>query len=267
MANVTLQASVRLTASRKATLRNTLVFLLACTQIALLCQAAAADELRVAVASNFSPTFRTLTEIYEKQSAHVITMIPGSTGKLYAQIRNGAPFDVFLAADVERPAALEKEGLGVAGSRFTYAIGCLVLWTAQADITDVGILLTTQQQQRIAIANPQLAPYGRAAFEVLTSIKLWDALSPRLVRGESVGQTLQFVHSGNAALGFVSRSQIAALPEDEKGSVWLIPANLYAPIQQQALLLRDTPAARDLLAFLISRPALQILTADGYDTP
>jgi molybdate transport system substrate-binding protein len=233
----------------------------------LLGQSASADELRVAVASNFTPTLSTLAKVYQEQSGHVVTIIPGSTGKLYAQIRHGAPFDAFFAADTERPAALEQDGLCVPGTRFTYARGTLVLWTTKAGVADVSAALHADQPQRIAIANPQLAPYGRAAFEVLGAMQLWDALSPRLVRGENIAQTLQFVHSGNAALGFVSRAQITQLPMSARGSVWLVPDDLYTPIEQQAVLLRDTPAGRELLLFVTSTAALQILQADGYDTP
>ena len=226
-----------------------------------------AAEVRVAVASNFTQTLSKIAAHYQKQSGHSVSTIPGSSGRLYSQICNGAPFDVFLAADSLRPTALETAGLCVPGTRFTYALGSLVLWTADASNPNVKAALLSNPDQRIAIANPQLAPYGHAAFEVLTSIDLWDQVSPHLVRGENVAQTFQFVHSGNATMGFVSQAQVLRLPVSNKGAIWLTPKNLYSPIKQQAVLLRDTAAARGLLHFLTSTEALRILQADGYDTP
>ena len=235
--------------------------------LALSLPATATAGLRIAVSSNFTETLRTLADTFEERSRESITIIPGSTGKLYAQIRNGAPFDVFLAADAERPTALEKDGHCVAGSRMTYAVGRLALWTSHMDMNDVAALLTAKPQPRIAIANPELAPYGRAAHETLTSLQLWDSYSSRLVRGENVGQTMQFVHSGNATAGFVAYSQILRLPANQEGSHWMVPDDLYTPVAQQAVLVRETPAGRQFLAFLGSPGALQIVRAAGYDTP
>jgi molybdate transport system substrate-binding protein len=194
-------------------------------------------------------------------------LIPGSTGKHYAQIRNGAPFDAFFAADADRPMRLEQEVRIVPGSRFTYAIGQLVLWSPDAGLVDPGgAVLQSDRFRHLAIANPDLAPYGAAARSVLQALGLWDALAPKLVRGENIGQTFQFVISGNAELGFVARSQLEAPGRAPAGSSWPPPRDLYPPIEQQAVLLRDSPASRAFLAFMRAR-ARAIVRAYGYDSP
>ncbi len=224
-------------------------------------------EARVAVASNFTGAARRLVSLFEEGSDHRIVLIAGSTGKHYAQIRNGARLDAFLAADIERPRRLEDEGLAVAGSRFTYARGRLVLWSGRAGSVPDGLSgLDRHPFRHLAIAQPELAPYGRAAREALESSGLWDALLPRLVRGESVTQAFQFVASGNAELGLVAYSQAIAA-EADAGSWWLVPGSLHSPIDQQAVLLRDRAGPRDFLAFLRSEAAHRVLEDFGYEAP
>jgi molybdate transport system substrate-binding protein len=229
--------------------------------LGLLLPLRAAAEIRVAVASNFAPTLRDIAARFGQR----VSLITGSTGKHYAQISNGAPFDAFFAADVQRAQRLEEAGLAVAGSRFTYAIGKLVLWSPRADYVDpAGAVLKHGDYRHLALANPTLAPYGRAAREVLQAQGLWQTLQPRLVRGESVGQAFQFVGSGNAPLGFVAWSQIQRPGETPSGSWWKIPETLYTPIAQQALLLNDSAPARAFLAFVRGPQARQIIQAYGY---
>ena len=230
--------------------------------------AAAADQLRVAVASNFRPAMLQLAERFEEDSGRELTLIFGSTGKHYAQIVNGAPFDAFLAADAERPLRLEREGHALPGNRFTYAVGRLVLWSPSADLVDdKGGVLRSDRFRHLAIANPLLAPYGAAAREVLLALGLWEALQARLVRGENIAQAYQFVASGNAELGFVAGAQLVTRGTVAAGSSWEPPAALYAPIEQQAVLLSDSPAAHAFAAFLQSEEARALIRAAGYDLP
>ena len=177
----------------------------------------------------------------------------GSTGKLYAQIKNGAPFDVFFAADVKRPRLLEEDGLGLPGSRFTYAIGKLVLWSLKAAyVDDRGEVIEEGDFRHLALANPRLAPYGMAARQVLQRLDLWDRLAPRMVRGESAGQTYQFVASGSAELGFVARSQVTRPETPLPGSFWTVPEALHDPIDQQAVQLADRPAVKSFMELVRS---------------
>lgn len=227
-----------------------------------------ADEIRVAVASNFRPALAAAAERFQHGSGHVVRLIPGSTGKHYAQIRNGAPFDAFFAADSERPSRLEREQRSVPGSRFTYAVGRLVLWSPDAGLVDPdGEVLAAGRFRHLAIANPELAPYGEAARAVLHSLGLWESLAPRLVRGENIAQTFQFVISGNAELGFVARSQLQMPGREFAGSSWQPPPELYPPIEQQAVLLRETPAGRAFMSFMQGEEARAIVRAYGYDSP
>lgn len=229
---------------------------------------ASGGEIRVAVASNFRPAMETLKQEFESSSAHRLMLIFGSTGKHYAQISNGAPFDVFLAADVERPQRLEREGHAVPGSRFTYAVGKLVLWSPRPGYVDAsGLVLGRDDFRYLAIANPRLAPYGMAAQQVLQARGLWEKLSARLVRGENIDQTMQFVESGNAELGFVAWSQVKQPGLPVSGSFWLVPQELYQPIEQQAVLISDTGSGRDLMRFMQSPKALQIIKDHGYAVP
>lgn len=227
-----------------------------------------AEEIRVAVASNFRPALADIASSFEQTRGHGIDLIAGSTGKHYAQILNGAPFDIFLAADAARPARLESENRIVAGSRFTYALGRLALWSRDAGRVDAaGQVLRTGDYARLAIANPDLAPYGQAAREVLHALGLWEALRPRLVFGENIAQAFLFTHSGGAELGFVARSQLHEPGTGRGGSQWLVPDSLHAPIAQQAVLLRDGPVARDFIAFLRSPEAIKLIRDHGYETP
>ena len=228
----------------------------------------AAEEIRVAVASNFTEAIRQVAGRFEQGSGHQITAVFGSTGKHYAQIKHGAPFHAFFAADVKRPRLLEEQGLGVPGSRFTYAIGKLVLWSPKADYVDPsGQVLKNGDFRYLALANPKHAPYGRAAQEVLGAAGLWQTLQQKLVRGENIGQTFQFVKTGNAELGFVAWSQLQRPGQPAPGSWWTISQTLYAPIEQQAILLRDNAVARSFLSFVRSEEATETIRVHGYGTP
>jgi molybdate transport system substrate-binding protein len=223
------------------------------------------DEVLVVVASNFAGAIKAIAERFEQQTGHDVVLSFGSTGKHYAQIRHGAPYHAFFAADMQRPRLLEEEGRIVPGSRFTYAFGRLVLWSPQADRVDPhGEVLASGGFARLAIANPRLAPYGAAAQQVLEARGLWDTLQPRLVRGENIGQTYQYVQSGAAELGFVAYSQVRTPDAEPAGSAWIVPETLYQPIEQQAVLLKDTPAARAFMAFVRSEAAAGIIEGYGY---
>lgn len=227
-----------------------------------------AAQIRLAVASNFKAPMVAIAKRFEASSAHEVLLSFGSTGKHYAQIVNGAPFDAFFAADRRRPERLEEEGAGVKGSRFTYALGKVVLWSPRKDVVDAdGAVLARGEFRHLAIANPKLAPYGEAARSVLQARGLWQSLAARIVRGENIAQTFQFVVSGNAELGFIAYSQAKAPGRPLEGSLWEVPQSLYAPIEQQVLLLRETAAARDFLDFMRSDAALHIMREYGYETP
>ena len=195
-----------------------------------------ADEIKVAVASNFYPTMKVIAKLYELKTAgstghHKVVLIPGSSGKHYAQIMNGAPFDIFFSADTERARLLEQEGRVLAGTRFTYALGKLILWSSIDNYVDSkGEVLNKKDFRYLAIANPKLAPYGKSAEEALRSLKLWTNLKERLVQGENIAQTFQFVSSGNAKLGFVAYSQIMNSDHSTDGSFWEVPKSIYKPI-------------------------------------
>lgn len=229
-----------------------------------------ATEVSLGVAANFTDTTRELIQAFEASTDHTVSASFGSTGKLYAQIRNGAPYHVFMAADVQRPERIEQEGAGVPGTRFTYARGKLVLWSPEPDAFDSPqAYLAGGDFQRLAIANPKTAPYGLAAQQVLQALELWQPLQPRLVRGDSIAQAFQFVATGNARAGFVALSQVRAWPE-QNGRSWPVPQRLYQPIEQQAILLSqgaNNDAARAWLAFLQTGTAHDIIRRFGYDTP
>jgi molybdate transport system substrate-binding protein len=205
---------------------------------------------------------------FAKDTGHRAVLAFGSTGKFYAQIHNGAPFQVLLAADDDVPARLEKEGLAVAGTRFTYAIGHLVLWSKQPALVDpAGEVLRHGSFARLAVADPKLAPYGAAALQTLQQLGVLPSLQPRLVQGESIAQAYQFVATGNAPLGFVALSQVLREGKLLEGSSWVVPANLHAPLRQDAVLLgggRDNAAAVALIAFLKSDPARALMRGYGY---
>lgn len=227
-----------------------------------------ADEIKVAVASNFTRTITTISQGFEKKTGHKVKLIFGSTGKHYAQIVNGAPYDIFFAADSRRPLLLEKKGLAQPGSRFTYAIGQLVLWSPDKNYIDPqAAIIGHGTFYYMAIANPKLAPYGKAAMQILKKRGVWTSLQKRLVRGENIAQTFQFVMSGNAKLGFVAYSQIKQLDNTNKGSYWVAPQKLYTPVKQQAVLLKESQAARAFLAFVRSPVIKQLIDNDGYNTP
>ncbi len=227
-----------------------------------------ADEVLVAVAANFTAPMKIIATAFEKATDHKAELSFGSTGKLYTQIRNGAPFDVLLAADDETPAKLVKEGLAVPASRFTYAIGALVLWSAKPGLVDnEGAVLKKGIFAHLALAAPKLAPYGAAAIETLSKIGLMNALSPKFVQGENIAQAYQFVSTGNAELGFVALSQVYANGKLTSGSVWVVPTDLYQPIRQDAVILtkgKINPAARDLVKFLKSKQAQDVIRSYGY---
>ncbi len=227
-----------------------------------------AEKIHVAVASNFTGAIETLSERFEAKTGHTVTLIFGSTGKHYAQIENGAPFDVFLAADVRRPQRMEQDGIALPGTRFTYAVGKVVLWSPRVGYVDPKAnVLERGGFRHLAIANPTLAPYGKAAQEVLQARGVWDELSGRIVRGENIGQALQFIRSGNAELGFVAWSQVKRPGRSVEGSWWEIPQTLYSPIEQQAVLLKDSKAARAFLLYIRSDEARDVIRGYGYGTP
>lgn len=234
----------------------------------VVCGCATAEEIQVAVASNFKDPMRPIIRNFEAKTNHKVILIIGSTGKLYAQIKNGAPFDIFFAADVERPKLLEQEGLAAPGTRVTYAYGKLVLWSLNKHYSKpLEQFLQGGEFHYLAIANPKLAPYGQAARDVLDSMQLWERFRDRIVRGENIGQTFQFVKSGNAELGFVAYSQIKSINREFEGAVWQVPNTLYTPIEQQAVLLKPNQAALALLRYVRSAEAVNIIHQFGYDTP
>jgi molybdate transport system substrate-binding protein len=230
-----------------------------------------AGEVNVAVAANFTAPMQKIAQAFEQETTHKAVLSFGSTGSFNAQIRNGAPFQVLLSADEETPLKLEKEGLAQAGSRFTYATGKLVLWSKQAGLVDdKGEVLKSGKFQRIALANPKLAPYGAAAIETLAKLGLLQDLQPKFVQGDNIAQTYQFVATENAALGFVALSQVMVDGKLTQGSAWVVPANLHAPIAQAAVVLgkdSDNPAAVALMRFLRSDRAKATIRSYGYDCP
>ena len=223
-----------------------------------------ADEVKVAVATNFAGAMNALVERFEAKSRHTVIVSAGSTGAHYAQIKNGAPFDAFFAADSERPRMLEAEGVAIARSRFLYAVGRLALWSTRAGYVDAdGTVLGAGDFRHLAIANPELAPYGAAARDVLMTRGLWDRLQPRLVTGQDIGQTYTFVQTGNAELGFVAWAQLKQ-GDGIDGSYWLVPDTLHRPIEQEAVLLRDSAGAREFVEFVKGSEAREIIRSYGY---
>jgi len=236
---------------------------------ALACSASAlAEDVQVAVATNFTAPLQAIARAFEQDSGHRLLASFGASAQLYAQIHHGAPYEVLLSADASTPARLESAGAGVPGSRFTYAIGSLVLWSAQEGYVDAnGEVLKQNQFRHLAIANPKAAPYGLAATQVLANLGLSEAMKGKLVEGQSIGKTLHFVSSGNAELGFVALSQVFKDGQLGSGSAWIVPETLYAPIRQDALLLKQgehNPAARALLEYLQGPQAAAIIKSYGY---
>ncbi len=224
---------------------------------------ASAADVRIAVASNFRSAMMSIVEMFETRSTHKVITSYGSTGKHYAQIINGAPYDLFFAADVQRPTLLEQQGWVVNSSRYTYAVGKLVLWGSGQTSANLGAASIGDTNIRyIALANSKLAPYGRAAEQVIDELKLREQLTGKLVRGENIAQTYQFVVTGNAELGFVAYSQI--INRNNSESVWSIPQNLYDPIEQQAVMIKETIASKEFYAFMQSDSARKIIHQAGY---
>ena len=233
-------------------------------------QQVSAGQVTVAVASNFTMPMKALAAQFRQQSGHQLTLAYGSSGKIFAQLNHGAPFDVFLSADQDKPLALELAGLTQAGSRFTYAIGALALWSPRPGglLTSADVL--KKDNGRVAIANPKLAPYGAAAMTTLEGLGLYQQLGNKLVRGENIAQTYQFVASGNVAWGFVALSQVMQNGQLREGSAWPVPVELHQPIRQDGVVLKsaaDNPAAADFVAFLKSDTARAMIRDFGYQTP
>jgi len=235
---------------------------------ALAFNTAQADEVQVAVAANFTAPIQAIAKAFEADTGHKLVAAYGSTGQFYTQIKNGAPFEVFLAADDSTPAKLESEKETVAGSRFTYATGTLALWSAKPGYVDAeAAVLKNNQYQHLAIANPKAAPYGLAATQVLDKLGLTQATQAKLVEGQNITQAFQFVSTGNAELGFVALSQIYKDGKMSSGSAWIVPAQLHDPIKQDAVILnkgRDSEAAKALMQYLKSPAAAAIIKSYGY---
>jgi len=236
-----------------------------------LAAASPAGQVNVAVASNFTAPMNAIAAEFARDTGHQARPSFGSSGKFYAQIRNGAPFQAFLSADDETPSRLEREGLTVPGSRFTYAVGTLALWSPQTGYVDAqGEVLRHGRFNKLAIANPKLAPYGAAAVEALGHMGLHNALTAKWVRGENIVQAWQFVSTGNAELGFVALSQIMKDGKITTGSAWIVPSRLHSPILQDAILLpsgKGNPAAEALMKYLKGDKARAIIKSYGYELP
>ncbi|WP_437179656.1 molybdate ABC transporter substrate-binding protein [Pseudomonas farsensis] len=234
----------------------------------MLANSAWADEVQVAVAANFTAPIQAIAKGFEKDTGHKLVAAFGATGQFYAQIKNGAPFEVFLAADDSTPAKLEQENQIVAGSRFTYAVGTLALWSAKPGYVDAkGEVLRANAFKHLAIANPKAAPYGLAATQVLDKLKLTDATKTKIVEGQNITQAYQFVSTGNAELGFVALSQVYKDGKVSEGSAWIVPAELHEPIRQDAVILnkgKDNPAAKALVDYLKGPEAAALIKSYGY---
>lgn len=239
--------------------------------LATMAQMANAGEVNAAVAANFTAPAQQIAESFQKETGHTVKFSFGSSGKFYSQIQNGAPFDVFLAADEKNPKLLEQEGLAVKDSRFVYALGKLVLWSAKPGfVDDKGAVLGKGSYDKLAYADPKLAPYGLAAQETLQKMNLWDKVQGKLVTGESITQTYQFAATGNAELAFIALAQITKDGKVSEGSWWMVPADMYNPIKQSAVQLsaaKDPAAAKAFMAFLKSGKALAIIRGFGYGLP
>jgi len=235
---------------------------------ALAMNTAFADEVQVAVAANFTAPIQAIAKDFEKDTGHKLVAAFGATGQIYTQIKNGAPYEVFLSADDSTPARLEQEGDTVKGSRFTYATGTLALWSAKEGYVDGnGDVLKGNTFEHLSIANPKTAPYGLAATQVLAKLGLTDATKAKLVEGQSISQAYQFVSTGNAELGFVALSQIYKDGKVSNGSAWIVPAQLHDPIKQDAVILnkgKDNVAAKALVQYLKGPKAAAVIKSFGY---
>ena len=228
-----------------------------------------AEEVRVAVAANFQSTLKKIATHFERDTGHTTLISSGSSGKFYAQIKHGAPFDVFFSADVTRPQLLEKEGLAAPGSRFTYALGRLSLWSSDPHMLkdDGAKVLSSSKFEHLAIANPKTAPYGTAAKQTLVRLGLWNILKDRIVQGENIGQTFHFVFSNNAQLGFVSHAQVIDPKINGAGSSWNVPEEFHEPLRQQAVLLihgQHNQAAKAFLDYVKGPKTRTIIIQSGY---
>jgi molybdate transport system substrate-binding protein len=240
-------------------------FGLAILALSLSALPAPAAQTNVAVAANFTAAARDIAAAFKQKTGDEVVLSFGASGQLYTQITQDAPYQILLSADDERPKKAVDDGLGVAASRFTYAIGKLVLWSHDASFIHGEQTLTEGHFSKLSIANPAAAPYGVAAIETLTALKLYDTLQPKIVEGNSIAQAFQFIDTANAELGFVALSQLAG---NESGSRWMVPQNLYTPIRQDAVLLKkgaDNPAAIAFMAFLRGPEAATIIKNYGYD--
>jgi len=249
-------------------MRMRLSYLAATAATLLACTNAWADEVQVAVAANFTAPIQAIAKDFEKDTGHKLVASFGATGQFYAQINNGAPFEVFLAADDSTPAKLEQEKQTVEGSRFTYAIGTLALWSAKPGYVDAqGEVLKKNDYKHLSIANPKTAPYGLAATQVLAKLNLTEATKGKLVEGQNITQAFQFVSTGNAELGFVALSQIYKDGKVENGSAWIVPSSLHDPIRQDAVILnkgKDNPAAKAFIDYLKGPKATAVIKSYGY---
>jgi molybdate transport system substrate-binding protein len=238
------------------------------TSVLCITSVAQAAEVHIAVASNFTAPMNQIVAEFEKETGHKVVLSFGASGKFYAQIKNGAPFQILLSADDEKPIQLVKDGLAVADSRFTYAIGTLVLWSAKPGFVDAkGEVLSKGHFNKIAIANPKLAPYGTAAIELLTKKGLLAANTLKFIQGENISQTFQFVSTGNAELGFIALSQVMNDGAITSGSAWIVPGSMHSPIRQDAVLLaigKDNAAAKALLTYLKSERVKKNIRLYGY---
>lgn len=237
----------------------------------MMAQVAQAGEVRVAVAANFTAPMQEIAPLFEQASGHKVSLSFGSTGKFYAQIKQGAPYDVLVSADSKTPKKLDDDGLTVQGSRFVYALGKLVLWSAQPGmVDDKGAVLGTGDYNKLAIGDPKLAVYGTAAQETMEKLALWKQVQGKLVRGENITQTYQFAASGNAQLGFIALSQITKGGKVIAGSWWIVPSHYYSPIEQSAVMLssaKDAAAAQAFVAFLKGPQAAAVIRSYGYELP
>ena len=227
-----------------------------------------AQEVRIAVASNFKNAMSLIVEAYGELSGNKVVVSYGSTGKHYAQLINGAPIDIFYAADDYRPKLLEQKGIAVANTRFTYALGKLILWTSlQGNVGLIQDVLINNDFRYLALANPKLSPYGQAAYQVLSNLGLVNQLKGKVIQGENIAQTFQFVDSRNADLGFVAYSQIVHRDNANQASYWAVPQELHQPIVQQAIMINDTKASNAFFDFTKSEKAREIIHQAGYELP
>lgn len=244
---------------------------LAATALLLCAINARADEVQVAVASNFAKPLEAIAKSFKAASGHELKISAGSTGKLYAQIENGAPFAVLISADSKTPKKLVESKLAEADTQFTYAVGKLVLWsTTPGYVDDIGEVLSQGEFKHLAIANPKTAPYGEAALAVISKLGLTEAIAPKLVTGENITQAYDFISTGNAELGFVALSQVQMDGQLVSGSAWIVPADMHQPLSQDAVLLssaKDSVAAKELLLYLKGNEAQAIISSYGYGLP